>query len=178
MHSKDLNPLLNAVAFAARAHRHQIRKDGVTPYFSHPFRVCLILQHVFGVTDVKALEAAILHDTVEDTTTDCDDIIEQFGADVAQFVAALTKDKRLPDADREARYAEGLAQAGWQVQVCKMADIYDNLLDSKALPTEKRKRSIARSKFYLDAIAPHLRSEARQAFHAVSELLALAERDS
>lgn len=178
MHPKDLNPLLNAVAFAARAHRHQIRKDGITPYFSHPVRVCLILQHVFGVTDVQALAAAILHDTVEDTTTDCDDIIEQFGPDVAQFVAALTKDKRLPELKREANYAAGLAQAAWQVQVCKLADIYDNLLDSKTLPSENRKRTIARSKFYLDAMTPHIRSEARSAFHAVSELLMLAERDS
>lgn len=178
MHSKDLNSLLNAVAFAARAHRHQIRKDGVTPYFSHPVRVCQILQHVFGVNDTKVLTAAILHDTVEDTTTDCDDIIEHFGPDVAQFVAALTKDKRLPDAEREARYAEGLAKADWQVQVCKLADIYDNLLDSTVLPSENRKRTIARSKFYLDAMTPYIRTEARQAFHAVSGLIALAERDS
>src|SRR6516162_9991164 len=44
-------PLLDAVAFAARAHRPQLRKDNQTPYVSHVFRVCLIVRHVFGVTD-------------------------------------------------------------------------------------------------------------------------------
>src|SRR5262245_40634751 len=92
-----VEPLLDAVAFAARAHGHQVRKDGQTPYVSHPFRVCFVLRHVFGIEDEQVLTAAVLHDTVEDTTTDCDDLIERFGADVARWVAALTKDKRLPD---------------------------------------------------------------------------------
>ena len=42
--------LLDAVSFAARAHRHQLRKDGQTPYAAHGFRACLIVRHVFGVT--------------------------------------------------------------------------------------------------------------------------------
>ena len=40
--------LFAAAAFAARVHRHQLRKDGETPYVSHPYRVCLIVRHVFG----------------------------------------------------------------------------------------------------------------------------------
>src|SRR5262245_42497729 len=76
-------PLLNAVAFAARAHRPQLRKDGQTPYVSHVFRVCLVVWHVFGVDDPRVLTAAVLHDTIEDTTTDYDDLREQFGDDVA-----------------------------------------------------------------------------------------------
>ena len=52
----DLPPaLLDAIAFAARAHRSQTRKDGETPYVSHVFRVCLIARHLFGVTDPDAL---------------------------------------------------------------------------------------------------------------------------
>ena len=43
----ELSPaLLDAVAFAARAHKYQIRKDGQTPYVSHVFRVCLIARHL------------------------------------------------------------------------------------------------------------------------------------
>src|SRR4051794_24993753 len=96
-----VQPLLDAIAFAARAHRHQLRKDGQTPYASHPFRVCLVLRHVFGIDDTKVLTAAVLHDTIEDTTTDNDDLSERFGPDVARWVAALTKDKRQPDEERE-----------------------------------------------------------------------------
>src|SRR5216683_2353929 len=95
-------PLLEAIAFATRAHQGQLRKDGRTPYVSHVFRVCLILRQVFGIDDSQALTAAVLHDTVEDTTTDFDDLEEKFGADVARWVAALSKDKRLPEKEREA----------------------------------------------------------------------------
>src|SRR5262245_47291713 len=87
-------PLLDAVAFAARAHKPQLRKDGQTPYVSHVFRVCLIVRHVFGVSDPRVLTAAVLHDTIEDTTTDYDDVAARFGEEVASWVAALSKDKR------------------------------------------------------------------------------------
>src|SRR5438309_10990310 len=96
--------LLEAIAFAARTHQGQIRKDGKTPYASHVFRVCLVLRHVFGVDDERALRAAVLHDTIEDTTTDFDDLQERYGAEVAGWVALLSKDKRLPDDQREAAY--------------------------------------------------------------------------
>src|SRR5437867_11843556 len=101
--------LLDAVAFAARAHQGQLRKDGRTPYASHVFRVCLILRHVFDIDDPKVLTAAVLHDTLEDTTTDYDDLAEQFGNEVADRVAALSKDKRLPDPEREHAYEAVLA---------------------------------------------------------------------
>src|SRR5438445_2992131 len=107
----DLYPLLDAVAFAARAHRHQIRKDGQTPYASHVFRVCLILRHVFGIADERVLTVALLHDTVEDTNTDYDELNEEFGTQVAGWVATLSKDKRLSEEEREAAYMAGLARA-------------------------------------------------------------------
>src|SRR5262249_31371428 len=112
-------PLLEAVAFAARAHHHHLRKDGRTPYASHVFRVCLVVRHVFGIDDPKTLTAAVLHDTVEDTTTDHDDIAEQFGREVADWVGLLSKDKRLPEDAREQAYCDQLARAPWQVKVCK-----------------------------------------------------------
>jgi guanosine-3',5'-bis(diphosphate) 3'-pyrophosphohydrolase len=167
----DVQPLLDAVAFAARAHRHLLRKDGQTPYASHPFRVSLVLRHVFGIDDAQVLTAAVLHDTIEDTTTDFDDLAERFGPDVARWVAALTKDKRLPEDEREVAYAAALAAGGWQVHVCKLADVFDNLLDSGHFLPEKRRRTFNRSRQYLDALAPHLSAEARPAFAIVQHLL-------
>src|SRR5438270_10424969 len=108
-------PLLDAIAFAARAHDGQRRKDGRTPYVSHVFRVCLIARHLFGVDDPQVLLAAVLHDTIEDTTTDFDDIEERFGAQVARWVAALSKDKRQQDQGREAEYCKTLSASPWQV---------------------------------------------------------------
>src|SRR5688572_12897029 len=91
-----------AVSFAARVHAGQLRKDGRTPYAAHPMRVALTVRHVFGVDDETALVAALLHDVIEDTKTDYDDILEAFGREAADAVAALTKDGRLPEARREA----------------------------------------------------------------------------
>src|SRR6058998_118502 len=132
-------PLLEAIAFAARAHQGQLRKDGRTPYASHVFRAGMVLRHVFGVDDTRVLTAAVLHDTIEDTTTDFDDLEERFGKTVAGWVATLSKDKRLVDELREERYTHGLSQAPWQVRVCKLADIYDNLSDSRHLSEQGRK---------------------------------------
>jgi guanosine-3',5'-bis(diphosphate) 3'-pyrophosphohydrolase len=165
-----------ASAFAARAHRHQLRKDGATPYVSHAFRVCLVVRHVFGFDDPRMLAAALLHDTIEDTATDCDDIIEQFGADVARWVAALTKDMRRPEEQREAEYTQVLAAAEWQVKACKLADIFDNLTDSKQLTLERRNKAVEKSRRYLDAIGRELPEALQEAFHLTKEKLFEMER--
>ncbi len=161
-----------AAAFAARAHQHQKRKDNQTPYVSHVFRVCLVVRHTFGFDDPKMLAAALLHDTIEDTATDRDDIIERFGEDVATWVAALTKDMRLPHDAREDAYAKGLAVADWQVKALKLADLYDNLGDSKHLSPGGRKKTVGKTKFYLDAIRQGLPEHVKPAIALVERRLA------
>jgi guanosine-3',5'-bis(diphosphate) 3'-pyrophosphohydrolase len=168
----NYRPLLEAISFAARVHQGQLRKDGRTPYASHVFRVCLIVRQVFGIDDASVLTAAVLHDTVEDTTTDYDDLKDEFGAEVAGWVADLSKDKRLPDAEREKAYETQLAQASWQVKVCKLADSFDNLMDSAHLPADKKARSIRNAHRYLAALKPDLPENARQPWEIVSRLLA------
>src|SRR6186997_1083784 len=98
--------LLEAVSLASRAHEGQRRKDGETPYVSHPFRVCLIVRDLFGFDDIRMLMAALLHDVIEDTNTDFDDVAEVFGPEVAEWAAALSKDKRLPEDRREQAYLQ------------------------------------------------------------------------
>lgn len=144
--------LLEAASFAARAHEGQFRNDGVTPYASHPTRVCLIVRQLFGVDDPQALVAALLHDTVEDTKTDFDDLAKAFGDDVAAWVGSLSKDKRLPEADRETAYIDGLRAAPWQVRVCKLADVYDNLTDARKSDAKKRTKTLKNARRYLDAL--------------------------
>ncbi len=145
---KIMTPLLHrAVSFAARAHRHQFRKDGQTPYVAHPLRVVLTLVRQFGIDDEQTLAAAALHDTLEDTTTDFDDLAAEFGPEVARYVAALTKDSRLPEEERERTFFEVLDRSPWQVRAIKMADAHDNLLDggNKVSPQktlEKAKKAL------------------------------------
>lgn len=144
--------LLEAAAFAARAHRGQLRKDGETPYVSHVFRVCLIVRDLFGIVDQRVLTAALLHDTVEDTTTDFDDVEEHFGADIARWVALLSKDKRLQEAERERAYVEQLAGAEWEVKVMKLADMFDNLMDMRQLSRERQRHAVERLRQYLECL--------------------------
>lgn len=142
-------PLWQAAAsFAARKHTHQLRKDGATPYFSHPVRVCMTVAHIFGITDEVTLCAALLHDTIEDTTTDYDDLAGRFGVEVASCVAALTKNMALPEAEREREYDARLAAADWRAKIVKLADTYDNFCDIATFPPARRvrKRADARDK--------------------------------
>ncbi len=164
--------LLEAISFASRAHRHQIRKDGQTPYSAHVVRVCLIVRHVFGLDDPRALMAAALHDTIEDTNTDFDDLEKTFGREIAEWTAMLTKEKRRPEMEREEDYIVRLVQAPWQVKVCKLADIFDNMMDSAYLKPAERERTRKRSRQYLDALGASLPAEARTAFDIVERLFA------
>jgi guanosine-3',5'-bis(diphosphate) 3'-pyrophosphohydrolase len=171
----SLAPLFDAVAFAARAHRSQLRKDGQTPYVSHVFRVCLVVRHVFGIDDPRVLTAAVLHDTIEDTTTDYDDLREHFGDEVASWVAALSKDTRRIEDEREKEYMAELARSPWPVQVCKLADVFDNLLDSARAAPGQRAKVLRRAHDYLSALKSNLRPEARPHWETVAELLKRSE---
>ncbi len=119
-----------AASFAARAHKGAVRKDGRTPYAVHPFRVSMTVRQVFDCDDEICITAALLHDTIEDTGTDYDDIEEGFGVQVADVVAALTKDMRVREDERERLYDEQLAAGGWRTALVKLADVFDNLSDA------------------------------------------------
>lgn len=126
------NLLAAADEFAAWKHRHQFRRDGVTPYINHPRGVMAILRDEFGVRDLDTLAAGLLHDTIEDTATDYDEIAERFGRKVADLVAVLTKDKRLPEGKREREYFLQLSRAPLAARLCKIADSLYNVRDSDA----------------------------------------------
>jgi len=123
-----------ATEFAAHKHQHQFRKDGCTPYIVHPFRVAMTVAQVFGFGDPGTLAAALLHDTLEDTTTDYEDLETEFGPWVAQAVAQLTDNKALAEEQRRADYHARLAAADWRVLLIKLADAHDNLTDASTIP--------------------------------------------
>ncbi len=132
----------DASAFAARKHRFQLRKDQRTPYYSHVARVAMTLVCVFGCDDPVAIAAAFLHDTIEDTTTDFEDIADRFGPEVAECVAALTKNMALPEKLREAEYDARIARADWRVKLVKLADAYDNMCDVDTYPSDEKAEGV------------------------------------
>ncbi|MBV9126760.1 MAG: bifunctional (p)ppGpp synthetase/guanosine-3',5'-bis(diphosphate) 3'-pyrophosphohydrolase [Verrucomicrobia bacterium] len=169
-----MQSLLRAASFAARKHRGQTRADGATPYFSHVARVTLILSHVFGVNDADTLTAAFLHDTIEDTATDYDELEEVFGRTVADYVVALTKNVMLPKKKREAEYEERLVAAPENVKIAKMADIYDNLSDRVNSP--KIVKTTATAERLLAAFGDRLETAlGRKAHEKTLRLLATIE---
>ena len=125
-----------AASFAARKHHGQLRKDGRTPYFAHVVRVAFTTSALFGCTDPAAIAAALAHDLIEDTTTDYEDLEDRFGTAVADMVVALTKNMSLPEPARERDYEARLAKADWRVRLVKLADAYDNVIDSDNDPKQ------------------------------------------
>lgn len=87
---------------------------------------------MFGCTDEVVLTAALLHDTIEDTTTDFDDLENEVGVQVAEIVAALTKNMAMPNEQRESEYAARLVKADWRARLIKLADQFDNVSDAIA----------------------------------------------
>ncbi|HVY60484.1 MAG TPA: HD domain-containing protein [Planctomycetota bacterium] len=125
--------VLKAISYAAQEHHKvaHMRKDRKTPYIAHPFRVLLSVVREFGETDPDTLAAAALHDTLEDTHADYDDLRKEFGAAIAGYVATLSKDKRLDEGPREEAFFAALAKGPRPVRLCKIADTLDNLRDAK-----------------------------------------------
>jgi guanosine-3',5'-bis(diphosphate) 3'-pyrophosphohydrolase len=130
-----------AAAFAADKHRNQTRNDK-RPYVSHCFRVAMTANLVFGFDDSEVLAGALLHDTIEDCDVDYDEILEVFGRNVADYVAAMTKDMRLEETIREVSYDKQLADGPWQGRLIKLADVFDNFTDS---PMETRPKYIEKA---------------------------------
>jgi guanosine-3',5'-bis(diphosphate) 3'-pyrophosphohydrolase len=73
--SDAVTTILQAAQFAARKHKDQRRKDAASsPYINHPLSLASILREEGKVDDVRVIVAALLHDTIEDTDTDYDEI--------------------------------------------------------------------------------------------------------
>jgi len=126
---------LSALAFAARKHRNQRRKDiEGTPYLNHVIEVVEALVRDGGVTDEAMLVAALLHDTVEDTDTTFEEIEAAFGGDVAALVREMTDDKSLPKLERKRLQVEHAPHASRRAKQLKVADKICNIRDVAASP--------------------------------------------
>jgi guanosine-3',5'-bis(diphosphate) 3'-pyrophosphohydrolase len=141
--------LVRALAFAAKKHRDQRRKDAIaSPYINHPIALVRILAEEGGVTDTPILCAALLHDTIEDTETNSSELVAEFGAIVAGVVTEVTDDKSLPKAERKRLQVEHAAHISRRAKLVKLADKIDNLRDMAASPPADW--SIQRRQEYFD----------------------------
>lgn len=130
------NPLpttLRAAHFAARAHAAQVRKGAAAePYVNHVLEVAAILAE-HGAPP-EAVIAGLLHDTVEDTEVTPEDLVREFGAEVAAIVAEATDDKALPKETRKAHQVRDAAKKSAAARQVKLADKISNLRAIVASP--------------------------------------------
>lgn len=122
---KDM--LDRAIKFATKAHKGQVRKYTGEPYVTHPLAVMNLVQEVPHTTEM--LIAALLHDVVEDTPVELDEIETKFGPVVGALVDGLTDVSRPEDGNRRTRKSidrDRLAEQSGEVQTIKLADLIHN----------------------------------------------------
>jgi guanosine-3',5'-bis(diphosphate) 3'-pyrophosphohydrolase len=140
--------------FAKAAHEGQLRRSG-EPFFAHALTVASILADLR--LDVDTLIAAMVHDVVEDTEYEMDDIRQRFGNDVAHMVDGVTKISGIRAVNKDARKAEtyrklvvAIAQDPRTVLI-KLADRLHNMRTLSYLSPE-RQQDIAQET--MDVYAP------------------------
>ncbi|MBO4637878.1 MAG: bifunctional (p)ppGpp synthetase/guanosine-3',5'-bis(diphosphate) 3'-pyrophosphohydrolase [Clostridiales bacterium] len=100
---KDL--IRRAFIFAYKAHRHQKRKNGEM-YIVHPIATAGILAEL--EVDAESLAAALLHDTIEDTSADSEILREIFGPRITLLVEGVTKLNKIANVPKEEEQAENV----------------------------------------------------------------------
>ena len=132
-----------AFEFGARAHAGQTRKSG-EPYISHPIAVAHILADLR--MDESTLVAAILHDVIEDTDIAHDEIVAEFGEEVAHLVDGVSKLAQIrfkSKAEAQAANFRKMMMAmveDVRVILIKLADRLHNMRTLGVMRPDKRRR--------------------------------------
>ncbi|MDQ3874326.1 MAG: bifunctional (p)ppGpp synthetase/guanosine-3',5'-bis(diphosphate) 3'-pyrophosphohydrolase [Actinomycetota bacterium] len=150
----DQDLLKRAFDFAARAHAGQQRRSGES-FILHPYGVAVICAELH--LDEQTIAAALLHDVVEDTETELDDVRTEFGEEVAHLVDGVTKLTRVQFQSREQAEAENyrkmiVAMADdVRVILIKLADRLHNLREIEYLGRQKQ---LQKARETLEVYAP------------------------
>ncbi len=154
LNDEEQDMLTRAFAFADEAHKGQKRKSG-EPFIAHPIEVAIILAGLH--MDAETITAALLHDTIEDTDVSREDVVEQFGEDVANLVEGVTKITQIEVStlsDEQAATIRKMLVAmnkDIRVIVIKLADRLHNM---RTLGSLKEDRRIYKSRETLEIYAP------------------------
>src|ERR1035437_4127615 len=150
----DEEIVIRAFRLCYEAHKNDRRASG-EPYFLHPFEVSMIVAQEIPLDDISIV-AALLHDVVEDTVYQIDEIREEFGAEIADIVDGATKITDIFKS-REITQAESYRKlllsmiSDVRVMLVKFADRLHNMRTIEYLPPERQFRM---AKETLDIYAP------------------------
>ncbi len=137
----DLGMVRKAYEFSVRAHEGQTRRSG-EPYVKHPVAVAGVLTSL--KTDVTAIVAGLLHDTLEDTVATTDELQREFGKEVVHLVDGVTKIGKITFRSSEERQAENFRKMvlsmadDIRVVIIKLADRLHNMRTLEHLKESKR----------------------------------------
>lgn len=145
--AESLEPLFSALRFAADRHAGQLRKNG-GPYIQHPIAVAELLVRVGRVSNVAVLQAAFLHDVLEDTPTTSDQLESEFGQRVRALVEEVTDDMSRPREERQRLQIQTAPQLSPGAQQIRVADKICNVMDLSA--EQPTGWSLPRKRDYLD----------------------------
>ena len=133
-----------AYEFAAAAHQGQLRKDG-SPFVTHPLAVAQIVAEELHL-DSESIEAALLHDTIEDTAATHEDIAKQFSPTVADLVEGVSKLTRVHYTSKAEEQMENLRKMllamskDIRVILIKVSDRLHNMRTMEYQTPEKQKQ--------------------------------------
>ena len=125
-------PVLTAIRYALLKHQGQQRNSAnegqFVPYMVHPIEVATILVEN-GIKNPTVLQAAILHDILEDTDVNCMTLRKKFGEAVTNIVEELTDDPKLTGLERKDAQIKRSVTYSWEAASIKVADKTSNLRD-------------------------------------------------
>ncbi|MGF1772457.1 bifunctional GTP diphosphokinase/guanosine-3',5'-bis pyrophosphate 3'-pyrophosphohydrolase [Vibrio maritimus] len=153
----QIEALRQSYVVARDAHEGQTRSSG-EPYIIHPVAVARILAEMR--LDIETLQAALLHDVIEDTEVTKEELEEQFGNTVAELVDGVSKLDKLKFRDRKEAQAENFRKMvlamvqDIRVILIKLSDRTHNMRTLGALRPDKKRR-IARETLEIYAPLAH-----------------------
>lgn len=139
----EISIIEQAYLFAKNAHSDQKRQTG-EPYITHPIAVAVILAQMR--MDPPTIMAAILHDVIEDTYAEKEDLVERFGREVADLVDGVTKLTQINFESHAQAQAENFRKMVMamakdiRVILVKLADRLHNMRTIDCLPPKKQRR--------------------------------------
>jgi HD domain len=125
--ASEVRRLTKALTFAAESHRNHRRKGASQePYINHLIEVLDLVASV-EAGDMDVLIAALLHDVLEDTRTEYDELVATFGERVARIVQENSDDMTLPKPERRRARLASISKKSREARLVKFADIISNL---------------------------------------------------
>ena len=123
-----MNRIEQAIVYATLWHQGQCRKGTDTPYITHPLKTMSYL--IAMDADEDLVIAGLLHDVLEDTNTQAEEIEKLFGENVVELVTAHSENKSLPWKRRKEMTIDECKHAPRAVRMLIMADTMANLADT------------------------------------------------